>query len=73
MGAGSREQLLVGNFAMILHTLLLVRAEKTFREHVNAGVGIFSWCLERSGSSLCIVHTYAGLPHTNFEVRQGVN
>ena len=57
MGAGSREQLLVGDFAMILRTSLSVTAEKTFSEHVNAGVGKFNWCLERSGSSLRILHT----------------
>ena len=37
VGAGSKEQLSVGNFAIILQT-----AEKTFSEHVDAGVGIFS-------------------------------
>ena len=42
VGAGSREQLLVGDFAMILRTLLSVTAEKTFSEHVNARVGIFN-------------------------------
>ena len=56
MGAGSREQLLVGDFAMILRISLSVTAEKTFSEHVNTGVGKFNWCLERSGSSSRILH-----------------
>ena len=71
MGAGSREQLLVGDFAMILRTSLSVTAEKTFSEHVNVGVGKFNWCLERSGSSSRILPDKSYEPFKWVHILQG--